>query len=223
MAPSRAAADEDRDTERLVARVHAGDDQAFADLYMRYFDRVYSYALVALGDPHAAEDTTQHVFANVLEALPRYQPSRAPFRGWLFSIVRNQTITELARRGRIEPLDAEELDRRREREAEPAADDLDALGWVTDKELVLLIERLPLAQRQVLMLRYMLDLPHAQVAAALGRSSDDVRQLQSRALAFLRDRLTALGHAPSRKRARITRVRRQAPVIRMRRWSLHGW
>jgi DNA-directed RNA polymerase specialized sigma24 family protein len=96
------------------------------------------------------------------------------------------------------------------------------LGWITDRELLMFVERLTLPQRQVLLLRYMLDLSTREIGEILGRSTDDVRMLDSRARRFLEERLAALGRAPSGKRSRMQwrRQVRLAPVIRQRRFAL---
>jgi DNA-directed RNA polymerase specialized sigma24 family protein len=97
------------------------------------------------------------------------------------------------------------------------------LDWISDRELVLFVDRLPLAQRQVLLLRYMLDLTHAQIAEVLDRTPDDVRALHSRALRFLRTRLAALGRdARHGTRSRAMRPVREARVLRHRRFVLLG-
>ncbi len=213
---------EDLDTARLVTRHQAGDKEVFAEIYMRYFDRAYSYLRMALDDEHAAEDTTQQVFMKVMEALPRYERRTQPFRAWLFTIVRNEAIRHLEKRGRLEITDPVELTNRREdRSATAPAEGLDALKWVSDREILMLIERLPMAQRQVLMLRYMMDLTTADIAAVLGRSTQDVRTLQSRALRFLEQRLKALGRAPRHRQPTIQMTRRRGgqPVLRARRFE----
>ena len=215
---------EDLDTARLVTRHQAGDKEVFAELYMRYFDRVYSYLRLALDDDHAAEDTTQQVFLKVMEALPRYERRTQPFRAWLFTIVRNHAIRYLEKRGRMDVVDPVELTDRREDPTEPEpVEVLGTLGWITDREILMLIERLPVAQRQVLMLRYMMDLTTTDIAAVLGRSTEDVRALQSRALRFLQQRLTALGRTPPSRQPTIgmTRRRTGAPVLRARRYEHH--
>jgi RNA polymerase sigma-70 factor (ECF subfamily) len=220
VAPSSEQA-EDADTSRLVIRIQGGERELFAELYMRYFDRVYSYLRLALDDPHEAEDATQQVFLRVMEALPRYERRRTPFRGWLFTVVRNQALTLLQRHNRVEVVDPGELVEHRGGMVGSRADELRALGWINDGELLMFVERLPLAQRQVLMLRYMLDLSDAQTAAILGRSRADVRVLQSRAIHFLRKRLAAVGRESERDgTARMRRVRRQVTVLRARRWAL---
>jgi RNA polymerase sigma-70 factor (ECF subfamily) len=179
---------EDISTTRIVVRYQSGDRDAFSALYMRYFDRVYAYMRVALGESQGAEDATQQVFIRLLERLSRYERREQPFRAWLFTIVRHIAIDELRTRGRLERVDLRPVpEPGASAEAESTPSD-----WLSDRDLRMLVERLPLAQRQVLLLRFMLDLPHDQVAQILGRTPDQVRTLQARALRFLNTRLSAL-------------------------------
>jgi RNA polymerase sigma-70 factor (ECF subfamily) len=211
---------EDLDTARLVTRIQAGEAELFSELYLRYFDRVYSYLRVLLRDQHEAEDVAQQVYVEVFSGLPDYEYRRQPFRAWLFSIARNRGIDSLRRRNRLEVTDPSEL-RENGNEARDNDDDLRALGWIVDQDLVFLIERLPLAQRQVLMLTEMLGMSVNEVCEVLDRKPADVRTLKSRGLRFLRDRLTALGRAPERRGgARAAMCARQATVLRRRRFAL---
>ena len=213
---------EDFDTGRLVTRIQAGDRDAFTALYQRYFDRIYGYLLVMLSNQRDAEDAAQHVFAKAFEAMPAYETRAQPFRAWLFTIARNRAIDQLRRQNRDEPTDPQELHQRQEREG-ANGDDPGALDWLTDQDLMLFIERLPIAQRQVLMLRYTADLSHDQIAKILGRSPADVRMLQSRAHSFLRERLTAIRRrSRQRGKIRMRRHPREATVLRSRRWALHS-
>jgi RNA polymerase sigma-70 factor (ECF subfamily) len=214
---------EDLDTARLVTRFQAGDADSFTALYRRYFDRVYGYLRVAFRDAHQAEDAAQQVFTQVFEALPRYERRRQPFRAWLFRIVRNHTLAHLRKEARTEATDPTVIDEQREAngDREPATEDLSVLAWISDRDLMMFAERLPLAQRQVLVLRYMLDMTDVEIAEVLGRSAVDVRTLQHRALRFLEARLRAVGRAPARReRAPWRRRTRQAPVLRRRRFAI---
>jgi RNA polymerase sigma-70 factor (ECF subfamily) len=213
---------EDADSARLVTRFQAGDRDVFADLYRRYFDRVYAYLRVVFGSQHDAEDAAQHVFVKAFEALERYEQRQRSFGGWLFTIVRHHAVDELRRGSRSEPVDPAEL-ADDENGADALGDTgLDRLSWIVDPELLLFVERLPLAHRQVLFRRVVLDLPSREVARILGRSDDDVRMLQSRALRRLRTRLSDSGRAPSdRRRASMRAPLRQAKVLRARRSALY--
>ncbi|MDX6633752.1 MAG: hypothetical protein QOG26_1757 [Solirubrobacterales bacterium] len=213
---------EDLDTARLVTQIQAGDQAAFSQLYMRYFDRVYSYLRVVLNDIHEAEDAAQQVFMQVLEAVPRYERRGAqPFRAWLFVIVRNYAVARVRKLNRLEPMEPQELNERRGRNGDQE-EEMPALDWISDRDLVLFVERLPLPQRQVLLLRFQLDLSNTQVAAVLGRSENEVRVMQHRALRFLRDRLTAVGREPrsGERRPRMARCPQKARVLRERRFAL---
>jgi RNA polymerase sigma-70 factor (ECF subfamily) len=212
---------EDADTARLVARIQGGDRDAFATLYMRYFDRVYGYLRILTRSATDAEDAAQQVFVHVLQALPEYERRGRPFRAFLFAIAKNHAIDQLRRDRRLELMDSEEVWRHR------AAHDTDAEqgegfpDWISDRDLMLFVERLPLAQRQVLVLRYMLGFSHRETAQILGRSVGSVTMLHARALSFLRARLARLGRVAGHARPiPVLRWHRQARALRARRFAL---
>jgi RNA polymerase sigma-70 factor (ECF subfamily) len=205
---------------RLVRRFQAGDDTAFAEIYMANFASVFSYVRIALRDHHEAEDVTQHVFLKVMNALPRYEVrGRTPFRAWLFRITRNETITHHRKHRRLEVEDPTSVDERRSHE-EVEHIPL-ALDWISDHDLLQFIERLPELQRQAIVLRYMLELSTEEMCEVLDRSAVAVRKLEHRALRFLESRLSAVrerpehaDHAPMVMRAR------RGPVLAARRSAL---
>jgi RNA polymerase sigma-70 factor (ECF subfamily) len=215
-APS-AADEEDRDSARLVTRYQAGDEAAFAELYMRYFNRIYSYLRMALHQDQDAQDATQDVFTRVLIALPRYERRGPPFRAWLFTIVRNLALDRLRQQHRIELLDPANLP-----DDGVADQDRPALAWISDRRLLLLIERLPEPQRQVLILRYMLDLGTSEIAEIMKLAPNHVSVLHFRALRFLRERLDRKQPRgePGEERSHMRRLRHASPVTTSRRLAL---
>jgi RNA polymerase sigma-70 factor (ECF subfamily) len=213
---------EDVDTARLVTRIQSGDREGYSDLYMRYFDRVYAYLRMLLRDSHEAEDLAQQVFVKMLESLSDYERRRQPFRAWLFTIVRHLALAHLRRQRRVQLTEPSEIARRRERDELEPAPDASALRWIADRELLLFVERLPASQRQILVMRFMLDLQPSEIAEMLDTTSAAVRQAQTRAIAVLRERLAAAGRS-SRRHERRAPYRRGAPqsrVLRIRRFSL---
>ena len=87
------------DDRRLAARAPASA-VALGELYDRYYDRVYRYTWRHLGSRAEAEDATAATFESMLQALPRYRPTNAPFAAWLFAIAaRRVADTHRQRRG----------------------------------------------------------------------------------------------------------------------------
>jgi RNA polymerase sigma-70 factor (ECF subfamily) len=210
---------EDVDSARLVVRAQAGDPSAFSALYLRYFDRLYSYLRLAVRDPHEAEDIAQEAFLSMLRALPDYdvRPSH-PFRVLLFHIARNRSIDHFRRQRGVEIGAPEELDRLRE--IDLAVDPEGAFDSLSDSELAAYLRRLPATQRQVLVLRYALDFATEEIAAVMETSGQAVRNLQHRGLAFLRRRLED-GENGALRMAAVVALR-QAPVIASRQEALRA-
>lgn len=217
----------DADGTRLALQAQAGDPDAFSELYRRYFDSVYTYLRAALKEHHEAEDRTQQVFTKVLEALRKYTVEEGiPFRAWLFRIARNEAISHLRKLGHVDVEAPETIERRREAAAPPDEPQLGLeLDWLSNEDLIFLVERLPPLQRQVLTLRYRLGLSNKEIATIIGRSQAAVGQLHYRATQFLAERLEAVGRRrgsdSTRRTPMLIRLRRM-PVLGARRQSLGG-
>jgi RNA polymerase sigma factor (sigma-70 family) len=95
---------------QLVARVRAGDDAAFEELYRRYHHRIRSFVQGRLRDSGRAEDVTQEAFIAALRRL-RVTNSEIAFKPWLFEIARNGAIDMHRRSSRAEevPIDEDTL------------------------------------------------------------------------------------------------------------------
>ena len=74
--------------ESLAARLIAGDPTAFAQLVVRWRDRVVDMARLLTGDREAAEDIGQETFLRFLRRPRAYDPSR-PFGAWILTVARN--------------------------------------------------------------------------------------------------------------------------------------
>lgn len=169
--------------EALIAKAAAGDREAFGRLYEEHSVRVFRHAYFLTGDVNLAEDLTAQTFLKALEAIGRYENRGVPFIAWLLRITVNLAINhKKALKNGIHAQLPEQLE------------DDDALGspetscamksegervWAKVKEL-------PPEQRQVIVMRFMDDLPYSDVAAVLGKSIGAVRVIQFRALNNLR-------------------------------------
>ncbi len=75
--------------DRLLRRMRAGDEDAFAHLYREKHPAIYRFALHMSGSATVAEDVTQEVFMALIRQPERFDPSRGNLNGFLFGIARN--------------------------------------------------------------------------------------------------------------------------------------
>jgi RNA polymerase sigma-70 factor (ECF subfamily) len=169
----------------LVDAARVGDEGAIAELYNKYFPRVYRYMLVRTGNVGDAEDLTEEVFIRVLDALERFEWRQVPFSAWLFRIAHNAVVSHQRRdgaRGRFSPLSPSvPVNTQGPEEAVEARLALDEVMEAT--------RNLPEAQRKVIALRFGAGLSVAETARALGKSGGNVKVIQHKAIVKLRELL----------------------------------
>jgi RNA polymerase sigma-70 factor (ECF subfamily) len=93
-------ADIDRD-RALVLRYQQGDDEAFDDLYRRYYPRLRLYCTRRVHDRHIAEELAQEAFIRALRAMPRFAGERR-FYPWMTVIAGRLCIDHHRRAARVE-------------------------------------------------------------------------------------------------------------------------
>jgi RNA polymerase sigma-70 factor (ECF subfamily) len=165
----------------LVLRCQTGDAAAFAELVARFQDRLRRYVRTLVDDAGAVDDVLQDAWLDVWRGIGRLRDTEA-LEAWLFRIARDRTWRMLRRRRTtvaIEPIDQVDL-----------ADHADAELAGDERELVAKsIDRLPLEQREVLLLRFVEELSYQQIATAMGCELGTVRSRLHYAKLALRQRL----------------------------------
>jgi RNA polymerase sigma-70 factor (ECF subfamily) len=181
-------AHERRVVAQAVARAKAGDHEAIRFLYMRYADNVYGYVRSIVRDHHEAEDVTQHVFAKLMTALPKYEAREVPFAAWILRVARNLALDHLRQRRAIP---CEEV-----RELEPSRDDRGE-SQQTSLALREALEALPEDQREVVVLRHLVGLSPGEIAGRMNKSEPSVHGLHHRGRGALRTNLADRECAPA--------------------------
>ena len=169
----------------LVARGQQGDRDALEELYLIHFDRIYSYLHVSVGNRHDAEDLTTQTFLKMLEKIGSFKWQSAPFSAWLFRIAHNLAMDHFRSRRRWQP---EEEVPEPPGDEEPSAE-LVAMQTIGRESMLKLIERLSPEQQQVLTLKFVFNLPNADVAAILDKTEGAIKSLQHRALVSLQKQI----------------------------------
>jgi RNA polymerase sigma-70 factor (ECF subfamily) len=173
-----------QDEESLVRRAQKQDQEAFAQIYEEYFDRIYRYITLKIGDAVEAEDLTQQVFLNSLRSISSFRWKGKPFSAWLYRIAHNQVVDYLRKKKRT-PVPLEETLVSGSDNPQRAAE------RKLDIEQVLAATRhLTGAQREVISLRFTSELSIAQVAEVMGKSQGAVKALQHSGIVALRRALS---------------------------------
>jgi RNA polymerase sigma-70 factor, ECF subfamily len=180
--PARESTEQVRE---LVARGQQGDRDALEELYLIHFDRIYSYLHVSVGNRHDAEDLTTQTFLKMLEKIGSFKWQSAPFSAWLFRIAHNLAMDHFRARRRWQP---EEEVPEPVGDAEPSAE-LKAMQTIGRESMLKLIDRLSPEQQQVLTLKFVFNLPNAEVAAILDKTEGAIKSLQHRALVSLQKQI----------------------------------
>jgi RNA polymerase sigma-70 factor (ECF subfamily) len=166
----------------LVKKAVGGDPQAFGSLYERYFKNIYRFLLAQLNDHHEAEDLTTEVFIKAWRSLPRYRERGYPFSAYLFRIARN-AVVDLHRKSRLEIRSIDQVPIK-PLVSNPPGEGLDEAQ--NERILSECLKRLQETHRTVLILRFMVGLPTAEVGKVMDRSEGAIRVLQHRAIKRLR-------------------------------------
>ena len=151
-----------------------------------FYNKIYSFTLLRVGNVHDAEDIVSDVFVRVAEKLDTYDPDKGAFSTWIFTIALNEirmyfrdrknncsleNIAEIA-----DKIDIEEEFIRREDYARL----YEAIGKLDDN------------QKNVVLLKYFGGLTNIKIAEVLGLSESGAGVILHRAKNILRKSLLSL-------------------------------
>lgn len=171
--------------ELLVTRCQLGEREAFDELIARWHEPLWKYARRLTGEDDAAAETVQDVWLRVLRGIARLR-EQARFRAWMFGIARRVV-----------------MDRLRAAYAAPSVDAID-LSTIPDEQDSFDVEhdigvmheelaRLPVTERDVLVLFYLQELTLNELADVLAVPIGTVKSRLFRARHLLRRNLIDKG------------------------------
>lgn len=168
--------------DTLVKSAVAGEASAFGSLYDHYQPRIYRFVLIKVSRREEAEDLTHQVFLSAWQNIHNYRNIGFPFSSWLYRIARNQIIDYYRTRKQatsIEQIDPEHFAH------------LPELHTAVDTHIEMTRVRQALStlkdeHQDVIIMRFVEDLPIKEVAAALGKTEGAIKLIQHRALKQLK-------------------------------------
>ncbi|GBD22413.1 ECF RNA polymerase sigma factor SigL [bacterium HR29] len=156
------------------------DPIAWTHLFEREAPAIYRYVIARVGSPEEAEDLVSRTFEEAWKHAEAFEDRGLPPRAWLFGIARHLTSSHRRRLFRQPPVLRLDVVEQAARERDPELLDLARA-----------IARLPRADAEVVVLRFVHGLSAHETAAALGTTVDAVKSRQARALRKLRHALEA--------------------------------
>ncbi|MGQ9546949.1 MAG: RNA polymerase sigma factor [Dehalococcoidia bacterium] len=182
----------------LVERLRLGDNAAREELYNRYKSRLYALVLEQVGRNQAvAEDLVQEIFLAALGSLDKFRGGSQLYT-WLRSIALHKIYDFYRGQGREpkarkSPTDSDVLPLEQTADEAPAA-----FTEMESEELRQSVHRalaaLPKDYQEVLVLKYLEDMPVLEISQVMGRSPKSVEGLLARARKAMRASLEEDNH-----------------------------
>ena len=177
------------DDVKLIQRILAGDENAFATLIEKYQRQVHALAFRKVGDFQTAEDITQETFLQVHQKLATLNdPTK--FSGWLYAIAthlciawyrKNRLQTEALQEIHISEIETEAYSRYIAREhAKTTAE-------VQHDLVKSLLTKLKESDREVITLHYFEEMTSSEIGEFLGVSENTIKSRLHRARQRLKE------------------------------------
>ncbi|MBI4992337.1 MAG: sigma-70 family RNA polymerase sigma factor [Candidatus Harrisonbacteria bacterium] len=168
--------------KKHIQRAKGGNKEAFGLLYDHYLPKIYRFIFLKVANRAEAEDLAHEVFLNAWQSIYRYKDEGFPFSSWLYQIAKNGVIDFYRTSKKNIQLEAvnEELVKINANYPENLETAL-AL-----EKLQKIIRLLKPEYQDVLIMRFVEDMSHEEIAAILNKSEGAVRLIQHRALKELK-------------------------------------
>ncbi|MEI7886417.1 MAG: SigE family RNA polymerase sigma factor [Actinomycetes bacterium] len=163
----------------------SADDNGFRGFYEHLQPRAISVARRLLGDTALAEDIAAEAFARAYARWGKVRQHPNP-DAWLLRVVGNLCIDYLRHEQRKPQAKPEQV------RSDPSGDSAALRIDLTDA-----MQHLSGRQQEVIVLRYLIDLPEEEVASALGMSSGSVKTHLHRATTKLRKQMKNVTRQPA--------------------------
>ncbi len=168
--------------EKLIESAKRGESLSFSALYDHYLPPIYRFVYLKVSNREMTVDLTHEVFLSAWQNLASYKSQGFPFSSWLYQIARNKVIDHYRLQrdhSTLEEVDSNFI------KAEFA------LEAYIDQEITLegvkeAIRQLTSDQQDVLIMKFIEDLSHEEIARVLEKSEGAVRLIQHRALKELK-------------------------------------
>lgn len=175
----------------LVRQAIDGDRDAFSELMRTSAPRQYAVATLILRDPSRAQDAVQEAFVSAWKGMAALRDPNA-WDAWLHRLTVRACFRSVRREKRRRTIELHVVP-----DPEPTTPETPLTSLLERERLDRELDRLPIEQRAVIVLRFYADLPLDEVADILDIPIGTAKSRQSRGLEAMRVSMQAEADARS--------------------------
>src|SRR5512133_2215005 len=164
-----------------IKACQAGELGRFDDLYQSYAEKIYRFIYFKTFHKETSEDLTSEVFMKAMERINQFDETKGVFSAWIYRIARNAVIDHYRTKHPTENIDdgwglMSSTNIERDAQVNASLEAVQQALAVLGKD-----------QREVVVMRLWDGLSHREIAAILGMTESNAKQIFSRTIRRLRD------------------------------------
>jgi RNA polymerase sigma-70 factor (ECF subfamily) len=177
--------------EEIIVLYKNGDEEAFKVLINRYTTPLYNFT-ARLTNKNDASDIVQEIFIKTWKNIKRFDPLKASFKTWIFTIARN-AVTDFFRKKKsllfsdIENKDGKDIDSFAENIPDENLLPEEALQKLEDSVFLnKILAKLRPDYQEVLILHYQEEMTFEEIGSILNKPLNTVKSIHRRAIIELK-------------------------------------
>ncbi len=184
--------------EEIIVWYKNGDEEAFKVLINRYTTPLYNFT-ARLTNKNDASDLVQEIFIKAWKNIGRFNPTKASFKTWIFTIARN-TTTDFFRKsgsasGEKKSINFSEIDNKNDEDINSFAENIpdenllpeEALKKLEDSAFLnKILAKLRPDYQEVLILHYQEEMTFEEIGRILNKPLNTVKSIHRRAIIEMR-------------------------------------
>lgn len=168
----------------LLARIQSGDETAFVETYDLFAPKLYRHALFRTSSPETAQDIASETFVRAWESIRAKAKEIRHLKAFLYRIADNLIIDHYRRNARAAVPISDEIEETLRAPGDPL-EEIDRR--LAGDRLAAMLAKLRPETRDLLVMRYIDDLPIEHIAASTGKKKNAVYVALHRAVKELKD------------------------------------
>ncbi|MBU4348357.1 RNA polymerase sigma factor [Patescibacteria group bacterium] len=166
-----------------IREAQKGDSESFAVIYKHYVPQIYRFIFFRVSSKTIAEDLTHESFLSAWKSIGSYTQKNLSISSWLYRIARNKVIDHYRTNKKNTSIDTENFNENIIGFYEQEDPDIK----LNINKITSLINLLKTEYKEVIIMKFIEDLSHKEIAEALDKSEGAIRLIQHRAIKSLKE------------------------------------